>query len=219
METEFIAAVRETRWAVTFYFKKPPNFTYIAGQFVDVQLPHVPADSRGSRRWFTLSSSPTEPNLSITTNIYSSPSTFKYALMKLRQGDSVKISEPMGDFILPRKTSKPLLFVAGGIGVTPYRSMVQYLIDTAETRDITMIYAAKDKATFAFTDTFDKTTTLHRVIGTLEPSLVKKHAALLDNPLVYVSGPEQFVELLYDELKNDFGQTQLLRDYFPNYTY
>src|SRR5258708_897456 len=110
----------------TFWFQPPKGFTYTAGQFIELYIPHDNPDERGIKHWFTLSSSPTEPLISITTKYAGKKSsTFKQHLFVLKPGAELYAVEPMGDFVLPQDKSIPLIFVAGGIGVTPFRSMVK----------------------------------------------------------------------------------------------
>src|SRR5690606_27786597 len=114
---------------------------YIAGQYIELFIPHSNPDKRKERRWFTLSSSPTEDLLAITTRLITpKKSSFKNALNNLRIGDEIKMLPPMGDFVLPKDESLPLIFVAKGIGVTPFRSMLKYLNDSHKKRSIKLIY-------------------------------------------------------------------------------
>ena len=137
----------------TFWFTTPKKLNYTAGQFVELYLPHKNKDKRGDKRWFTLSSSPSEEMLAITTKFSKKDgSTFKEAMKKLKKNDKVNISFPMGDFVLPKSKSIPLLFIAGGIGSTPFRSIVKFVDDEGEKRNITMIYAANKKEEVAFLD-------------------------------------------------------------------
>ncbi|MDZ7786135.1 MAG: FAD-dependent oxidoreductase [Candidatus Saccharibacteria bacterium] len=218
MKMKFLGSRKVAEQAHSFRFEKSAGFTYMAGQFVELTLPHDNPDDRGTKRWFTLSSSPTEDHLAVTTKIFQKPSTFKAALSSLTPGDKVEISQPMGDFVLPRNQRRPVLFVAGGIGVTPYRSMCQFLRDKHEDRRVTLLYAAKNEADFAFLDLFEETTRLEKHMGALDADVIKARAEAMGDPSVYISGPEPLVEKLYDQLKDDFSQTRLLRDYFPNYS-
>src|SRR5438128_2636442 len=120
----------------SFWFKPTRPVHYTAGQYIELKLPHDKPDNRGERRWFTLSSYPTEPLLSITTKFTDPGSSFKRALLDMKQGQIINMSDPMGDFVLPKDDTIPLIFVAGGIGVTPVRSMIKWLSDKAEKRDI-----------------------------------------------------------------------------------
>jgi len=116
MKAEFIRKHSEATNITTFWFKPEQPIDYIAGQYVEMWLPHDQPDSLGSRRWFTLSSSPTDaPLVSITTKLSGQSSSFKKALTRLSNGDRVNLTDGMGDFVLPKQTDRQLIFVAGGI--------------------------------------------------------------------------------------------------------
>jgi len=135
----------------SFWFEPEHPLDQIAGQYIEMSIPHDKTDDRGTKRWFTISSSPSDaPLFSITTKFSRPSSTFKSALHKLKIGDSVSISDPMGDFVLPKDDTIPLIFVAGGIGITPFHSIIKWLEDTKQSRDITFLYAAKVEGELIF---------------------------------------------------------------------
>jgi ferredoxin-NADP reductase/Na+-transporting NADH:ubiquinone oxidoreductase subunit NqrB len=129
---------------------------YRAGQYMEWTLPHEHADSRGVRRFFTIASSPTEEEVRLGVRFCSEASSFKRRLMTLGQEDFIVGSGLAGDFVLPDDRSRKLVFVAGGIGVTPFRSMVKYLIEKKEKRDIVLLYFNKIEEEIAYRDIFDK---------------------------------------------------------------
>ncbi len=140
----------------TFWFKAESMPRYIAGQFIELKIPHDNKDKRGDKRWFTLSSSPTEPMLSITTKFAAeNGSSFKAALRALKPGAELNMASPMGDFVLPKDAGIPLVFVAGGIGSTPLRSMCKYMQDSGEQRNVHVIYNANTAEDVAFRDVFE----------------------------------------------------------------
>lgn len=190
----------------------------IAGQYTELYIPHDKTDDRGIKRWFTLSNSPTEEYLTITTKFTPErSSTFKSALKNLKIGDEIKAHMPMGDFVLPKNESIPLVFVAGGIGVTPYRSILKYLIDTGEKRNITLIYAANDEAEMAFLDILEKgATKLIKHIGRIDADKILEYSRPITDQLVYISGPEPMVEgFEKDLIERGVNKTQLRTDFFP----
>ncbi len=215
----------------TFYFKPEQPVQYSAGQFTELYLSHEHPDDRGIRRWFTLSSSPTEPLLSITTKFSTQiSSTFKQTLAKLKPGSPLKLAQPMGDFILPKDASRPLVFVAGGIGVTPMHSMIKYLYDTGQHRDIHLIYAATQAEELAFLPLFKKaditlTTVVkepaagyHGETGSLTTERILQLAPPTPNTLYYLSGPEPMVETFTKELiSSGVSKHHVVTDYFPGY--
>ena len=203
----------------SFYFKPTSHMKHIGGQFIELYIPHRYPDERGIKHWFTLSSSPTEDFWAITTKLNPErSSTFKTALQNVQAGTELKMAAPMGDFVLPKDPAIPLLFVAGGIGCTPYRSMVKYLQDTHEKRDITLLYAANSIEEIAFRDIFE---TLDRnfipLVGTrLTSAKIQEYAS--PQHYIYLSGPEPMIEMLDNELKEAGVDPDHLRtDFFPNY--
>src|SRR5665213_3106306 len=147
---------RETDNITTFWFEPEKPIEYIAGQYIEMTIPDQHPDGRGTKHWFTLSSSPTDsPLISITTKFADKSSVFKADLRHLKTSDTVTISEPMGDFVLPKDSSIPLVFVAGGIGITPFHSIIKWLIDTHQERDITFLYAVNNEYEMVFQDLFE----------------------------------------------------------------
>lgn len=213
--------VAENIYTFTFNYEKKPS--YIAGQFIELYLPHKDKDNRGEKRWFTLSSSPTEEVLSITTKIIpEGKSTFKQTLANLKPGDEVAISSPMGDFVLPKDPNIPLVFFAGGIGCTPFRSITKYLIDQKEQRNITMLYNATSPEDIAFKSDFAYYGKNFRsVTGEhLTAQKILKFADSSDKRLYfYLSGPEPMIEILNNDLKKlGIHKKHIHTDFFPGYT-
>lgn len=211
----------------TFWFKPERPVHYVAGQYTELYLPHANADERGEKHWFTLSSSPTDPLLSITTKFPAEGqriSTFKQTLRKLPLGTQVTLAEPMGDFVLPKTKTIPLLFVAGGIGITPMHSMVKYLKDVDEHRDITLIHAVSKPEEFAFRELFESYPLNYiPLVTTKEEPLTSKRivAAMNRTPdsLVYLSGPEPLIEKLNKDLIADgIDKRNIVTDFFPGYS-
>src|SRR5687767_16013481 len=94
----------------TFWFKPERPVRYTAGQFTEIYLPHPNADERGQKHWFTVSSSPTDPMVSITTKFaLDRSSTFKQTLRALEPGTKLHLADPMGDFVLPKDKNIPLV--------------------------------------------------------------------------------------------------------------
>lgn len=215
----------------TFFFKPPKKVDYTAGQFIEMYLPHKNADERGEKHWFTLSSSPSKDLLSITTKHASGKSsTFKKKLFSLEQGAEVDLSDPMGDFVLPKLMQTPLVWVAGGIGLTPFHSMMEWIADTNESRDIKFIYGVNNEDEIIFQDSM-KAAGVHATIvvsnpspewggetGRLSAEMILGLAKPTEDTLIYVSGPEPMVEALEKDLKNaGIKKNQLVLDFFPGY--
>lgn len=204
----------------TFWFEPEKPLRYEAGQFIELTIDHITPDDRGVRRWFTLSSSPTDKLLSITTKLADRPSSLKQHLFAMQPGDSAVMTESMGDFVLPKDKKTPLIFVAGGIGVTPIHSMTKYLHDQHEQRTTHLLYAARNEDEVAFRDLFDQTVTTAEYLTDqkLTVSGLMNVIKQYDNPLIYLSGPEEMVEVFVADLKNQgVSGSRLVTDYFPGY--
>lgn len=129
------------------------HLNYRAGQYSIVDL-GTREDPKGPTRSFTIASSPTEKDsILITTRIRDSP--FKQRLSKLNAGTVVKITAPAGDFTLSEDYSKPVVFLSGGIGVTPFRSMIKYATDKQLPVKISMFDSNRNQANILYKDEFD----------------------------------------------------------------
>lgn len=206
----------------TFWFEPKAAPDYVAGQFIELTLPHDNADDRGDRRWFTLSSSPTEALLGITTKLSEEPSSFMKKLFSLEPGATITMSAAMGDFVLPKDATIPLIFVVGGIGVTPVRSMLTWLADNNEQRDITVLYAVSGVQEAAFSSLLEQRARSLNYFMPNAERLTTKHIlntiSELKKPLTYVSGPEELVEVFVAELQEaGVSGSRLVTDYFPGY--
>lgn len=204
----------------SFWFEPEIQVSRIAGQYTRLYLPHPDMDERKNKRWFTISSSPTEKLWSVTTRLDPlRKSSFKTKLLSLKPGDEINAQLPMGDFVLPKDTSLPLVFVAGGIGITPYRSILKYLADTVEERDVTLIYAVNNIEDIAFLDIIKASGVKYMShVGKLDSSQISGYTKDLKNPIIYLSGPERMIENLQKGLLSAGVKQELIRtDFFHNY--
>lgn len=216
----------------TFWWEPDQPFNYTAGQFTELTLKHPHPDDRGIRRWFTISSSPTDELISITTkHAPENGSTFKEALFNLEPGAEVDVAEAMGDFVLPKLIQTPLIFVAGGIGITPMHSMLKWLGDTKEERPIKLLYAVATEEEILFQDTFEAANQHATIVvekptsawggerGRLNAEMVLGLEKPSDDTLIYLSGPEPLIEALTGSLQHHgIKKSQLVTDFFPGYT-
>ncbi|HVX57209.1 MAG TPA: FAD-dependent oxidoreductase [Candidatus Saccharimonadales bacterium] len=216
----------------TFYFKPDRSVHYTAGQYTELHLPHAHADDRGDKRWFTLSSSPEAEFLTITTKYAGDDksSSFKKKLFHLRPGAELDAADPMGDFVLPKLIQTPLIFVAGGIGITPFHSILSWLAETGEKRPIKLLYGVRSEDEIVFQETF-RAAGVEPTIVVSEPSAAwggergRITAELIlglekpsEDTLVYVSGPESMVQGLAKDLRGaGLDKRQIVSDEFPNY--
>lgn len=230
MKAVFREKKQEADNTYTFYFEPESPIDFVAGQFIELTLEHEGADDRGASRWFTISNAPFKKYIAITTRLNEPTSTFKQALFHLNHGDAVVVSEPMGDFVLPKDNAIPLIFVAVGIGITPFNSILSWTADSHEYRNIKLIYAVGSEDEIMFQDTFDSTK-VHTTIIVRNPSdewggergrITADHILKITEPengtYIYVSGPELFVETLQEDLHQlGVPRQQIITDFFHNY--
>lgn len=184
---------------------------FIPGQFTELSIKDV-----GSH-WFTISSAPESDHFSITTRL--TGSEYKDALNSLRPGDILDAAEPMGDFVLPQDTSRAILMVAGGIGITPFLSILKSGLDKGVKHQLHMLYAASSEADFVDLSPYKKLLiTYDQKIGRLEAKDILRLSSKLSQPYIYTSGPEPMVEAIVKHLrKNHVPEDSLISDYFPGY--
>src|SRR5919198_1669374 len=127
---------------------------YIAGQYGFFNIGEVYNDPEGPIRHFTISSSPTEDFIMITTRIRDT--LYKKRLSSLQEGSRVRVRGPQGKFILHEDHDKPAIFLSGGIGVTPFRSMIKYATDKQLPLKIIMLDSNRNRQNILFKDEFDE---------------------------------------------------------------
>ena len=122
------------------------------GQYFFVTLPDTGhQDERGLRRHISVVTSPNEKGvLGFATRMRDS--AFKRTLGELPAGAEVDVEQPKGSFVLPEDTSRPLVFVAGGIGITVFRSMLRYISEDRLPYRVTLVYSNRDRKSTAFLD-------------------------------------------------------------------
>ena len=125
---------------------------FAPGQYFFVTLPDVGhQDERGLRRHITVVTSPNEKGvLGFATRMRES--AFKRSLSELPVGAEVEVEPPKGTFALPEDASRPLVFVAGGIGITVFRSMLRYIHEEELPYRVTLVYSNRDRESAAFLD-------------------------------------------------------------------
>lgn len=210
-----------TKDAYKFYFKKPSLFQFVAGQYLKMKLPIKKPDSRGNSRYFTISSSPTEKDLCIITKI--GRSTFKQTLNTLKPGDKIQMRGPWGDFVLSEKEKRKVIFLAGGIGLTPFRSILKYVSDTTLKTSIIMLNSYKDEKQAMLSSVLDEFTNLPGfklkiILERITVDLLQKELDLKRPNIYYISGPEKMVNGLALRLRKiGISEENIKIDDFPGY--
>jgi ferredoxin-NADP reductase len=141
-----------------FWLERPAGFEFKPGQAMEVKLVNPPeTDSEGNARAFSIASAPHEPDLLVATRMRDT--AMKRSLAKLTPGARVELDGPFGDLKLHTRASRPAVFLAGGIGITPFRSMV---MDAAKNRlphKIWLIYSNRRPEDTAFLEDLQRAET------------------------------------------------------------
>lgn len=223
------------RGVYDFVFTPDRRFNFRPGQYLEWTLSHHYPDDRGNRRYFTVASAPSERTVRLGVKFYDPASTFKRALAEMKKGDTISVSHLAGGFTLPRSKEKKLVFIAGGIGVTPFRSMLQYLLDTRERRPIVVFYANKTAADIAYKDVLERArrelgiNTVHvlsdektvqpgALNGTISADLIAQYVPDYRERTFYISGPHGMVEAFKKALATmGVSRFKIKSDFFPGF--
>jgi ferredoxin-NADP reductase len=224
MRLTLIEKRQETADTKTFLFASEGNLTWKAGQYLHYKLPHPNPDDRGIERYFSISSAPFERRVMLTSRFTPKGSSFKRALDSLPIGGQIDADPPEGDFIVT-DSLKPMVLIAGGIGITPFRSILLDLDHRNERADIVLLYAnrtegapfraeleqlAKRMRNFSIKFFIGDHQLDGNGIRSAVPDLVKRK--------FYVSGPEPMVESFDGTLKTlGIGESEIANDFFPGY--
>jgi ferredoxin-NADP reductase len=204
------------------------------GQYFWVELLDSPyEDERGLRRHITVVTSPTERGvLGLCTRLRDS--AFKKTLAELEVGEEVEVEPPKGDWALPEDTSRPYVFVAGGIGITPYHSMLRYIADTGQPYGVTLVYSNRDRESAPFLDElheYERTLPNFRLVLTMtddsgwegetrhiDAEMLRDHLGDLGSSTFLVTGPPPMVESVAEKLTAaGVSEEQVLPERFSGY--
>lgn len=204
---------------LALYFEKPDGFTFTAGQCAKWQLNDPPqTDDEGNSRYFTLASTPDEPELMLATRIRDS--AFKQVLSSLEPGATLTLKGPYGDFILPDDAKRNLVFITGGIGITPVRSMMLHAIANKLPQRMTLFYANRRPEDAAFLDELTQAcahsanatlvATMSQAAqssvpwqgeqGYVDQAMLARHLSDIKEPIYYLDGPPELVAAMKDLL-------------------
>ena len=205
------------------------------GQYFWVELVDPPyEDDKGVRRHISVVTSPTERGiLGLATRLRDS--AFKKSLAELEPGAPVEVEPPKGKFMLPEDTSSPYVFVAGGIGITVFRSMLRYIEDEGLPYDVTLLYSNRSREETAFLDElveYERRNERFRLVLTMtddpgwtgetrriDADFVRDHAGdLTERATFMVAGPPGFTEGMKETLAAaGVDEDRLVTDSYSGY--
>jgi ferredoxin-NADP reductase len=197
---------------VAFHFEKPVGFTFVPGQFGEITL-RAPkeTDAEGDTRAFSIASAPDEASLIVTTRLRDT--AFKRTLAALPPGSEVTLKGPFGDLVLDPDASRPAVFLTGGIGITPFRSIV---VDAARRKlpnRILLFYSnrrpedaaflselaalERENPNFRLVATMTEMKHSHRTwrgeVGKIDRAMIARHLKGNGSPIYYIAGPPGMV--------------------------
>lgn len=213
---------------MAFQFEKSPGWTFKAGQFIDLTLLNpTETDAEGNTRGFSLASAPHEPTIMVTTRLRDT--AFKRVLRNMPLGSDVKIEGPFGNLTLHNNASRPAVFLSGGIGITPFRSIVVHAAKEKLPYRILLFYSNRRPEDAPFLEelqALEQQNTNYKLIATMS-KMEKSHRAwkgetgpidhqMIDRylkavvseqsrsagPIYYIAGPPQMVRDLQAMLTN-----------------
>lgn len=225
MKLKLIEKKSETPEVTSFIFTPAEQLTWIPGQYLHYVLHHRPTDDRGSDRWFTNSAAPFENNVRITTRFaFDKSSSFKNKLFTLKEGKEIEIAAVEGDFTLD-DPNRSHVFIAGGIGITPFRSILTQLNYEKKPIHVTLLYANRDQ-NVVYKDELETIAKanpdfkIHYIFSPehIDENKIKELVPDLQKPLFYISGPEPMVKTLEELLKKmTIPEKHIKQDEFPGY--
>jgi ferredoxin-NADP reductase/nitrite reductase/ring-hydroxylating ferredoxin subunit len=202
------------------------SLNYTAGQFAYFDIGEVYNDPKGPIRHFTIASSPTEDFIMISTRIRDTP--YKKRLASLEDEAKIKVRGPEGKFVLHDDYSKPAVFLSGGIGVTPFRSMIKNATDRQLPVKIVMFDSNRNEQNILYKNEFDEWVTTNQNLkiiytvtgdepsslpadewkgehGRIDKSMLDKYLTKeeLDNSIYYTCGPPGMINAMQNLLQKE----------------
>lgn len=207
--TSLAGSEEVARGTMAFRFARPEGFVFKAGQAINLSLIDPPqTDAKGNSRTFSVASAPGEDVVQIATRMRDT--AFKRVLGSLAVGAQVKLRGPMGNFTLPEDRARPVVLLAGGIGITPFMSMLRHEEREGSKRPRLLLYANRSEvdAPFLFElNRLARTGNGLRMVskiteqapapgawgGIADPEFLAREVRGLDDPAYYLAGPPGMV--------------------------
>lgn len=217
-ELPFVRKEMVAKDTYTFYFDRTQvKYDFLAGQYNRVNLPIENPDERGSSRYFTVSSSPTDLTfLTITTKIIQS--SFKHRLNSLAPGEKMTFFGPLGTMYQSESDLTPKIFLAGGIGITPAHSMLRFMDAKKLSLDFTLFVSFSFKEEVIFYDelkeieehnsnvktvfTLTKEENLYSGFekGRIDDKMIKKYVQGYKSSRFLITGPPAMVQAMFETI-------------------
>jgi ferredoxin-NADP reductase len=235
-DTQLISREVVAEGTIAFHFKKPVGFSFKPGQAIDLILKLPESEGEVARHAFSLVSAPYEDDLVIATRMRDS--LYKRTLAALPTGETARIEGPFGSLLLHSDRTRPAVFMAGGIGITPFMSMLRQAAFDGQSRDLRLIYSNRRPEDAAFLDDLQEMARQNKGIsviatmtdvakskrgwdgpvGAINDALVASVVNRDANPVYYLVGPPGLVEALRDMLSRmGIGDDDIRSEEFYGY--
>jgi len=220
MKARLVATDRIAEQTAAFTCELQGPFNFEAGQTCDVTIPSPQHhDEKGASRTFSIASSPAEaPRALFATRL--TGSAFKRSLFEAATGSEVELEGPFGSFVLHTNATRPAVFFAGGIGITPYRSIIKDATERRLPHQMTLFYSNRTARSTAFLpdlETWQRQNPNFRLIatvtdpsgrepwghetGVIDAAFMRSHVEEWASPICYLAGPPGFVKAIRAALR------------------
>lgn len=221
MTTKLISKKEIAEGTMAFTFERPEEFEYKAGQFLEITLIDPPeTDAEGNTRAFSIANAPYEEGLTVATRMRDT--AFKRVLKNFSRGSEVQLDGPFGSFTLHNASRKPAVFLIGGIGITPIRSIILQASHQQLPHSLYLFYSNRRPEDAAFLKDLQevKNPEYHFIptmsdmersqvkwdgeVGYIDSAMITRHLADLETPIYYLAGPAAMVKAMR-QLLSDMG--------------
>jgi ferredoxin-NADP reductase len=212
MQTKLITKKEIALDTFEFVLEKPDNFNFRAGQHAEIKILNPKYnDEKGNSRFFSFVSSPDEKNLCFAFRV--GPSAFKKNLFELEIGSQLEINGPYGSMLLPKNENNSLVFLAGGIGIAPFISMIRYTINNNLKNEIYLFYFNHSKEKTAYFDELNNYSAQNKIkvffimteenqTQTIHKEIILENLTndIIKNSIFYIAGPPLFNKNIFENL-------------------
>jgi len=228
--TQLVGREEVAEGTMAFRFARPAGFEFKAGQSMNVGLVDPPeTDGKGNRRTFSIVSAPFEPEIVCATRMRDT--AFKRVLKGMPAGKEVELRGPGGQFTLPPGEAAPAAFLAGGIGITPFVSMLRQAAKERLSRKLILFYSNRRPEDAAFLDELielQQKNPNYKFVGTMtemqksarswkgetdfiDKGMLERHLGDLAGAIYYMAGPPAMVEAMQKMLEGAGVKSEAIR--------
>ncbi len=211
-DTRLKAREEVAEGTMAFHLDKPFGFEFKPGQYIDLTVVNPPeTDSEGNIRTFSLASAPYQDDLVVATRMRDT--AFKRVLKKAPLGAPLEFDGPMGSFTLHKNASRPAVFLAGGIGITPFLSIIRQAAKDRLAHQLYLFYSNRRPEDAAFLEELSRLPEAYSNFyfipsmsemakskrpwngetGFIDREMLMRHLPQLQGPVYYIAGPPAMV--------------------------